>query len=86
MLVEVGDLHGPVAHLLGEPGGLEPQPHHLGVALPLGLLGLPHLRLGGGQAGLQIVQGLAEFAAVRGIAYTLGCAVTAWLLVWLSQR
>ncbi|GGU93229.1 hypothetical protein GCM10010182_05870 [Actinomadura cremea] len=26
------------------------------------------------------------FAAVRGIAYTLGCAVTAWLLVWLTQR
>lgn len=26
------------------------------------------------------------FAAVRGIAYTLGCAFTAWLIVWLSQR
>lgn len=26
------------------------------------------------------------FAAVRGVAYTLGCAVTAWLLVWLTQR
>ena len=26
------------------------------------------------------------FAAVRGIAYTLGCALTAWLLVWLAQR
>jgi hypothetical protein len=26
------------------------------------------------------------FAAVRGIAYTLGCAFTAWLILWLSQR
>ncbi|NEA21955.1 hypothetical protein [Actinomadura bangladeshensis] len=26
------------------------------------------------------------FTAVRGIAYTLGCALTAWLIVWLSQR
>lgn len=26
------------------------------------------------------------FAAVRGIAYTLGCAFTAWLIVWLTQR
>ncbi|MEV5825257.1 hypothetical protein AB0L25_06765 [Spirillospora sp. NPDC052242] len=26
------------------------------------------------------------FAAVRGIAYTLGCAAAAWLIVWLTQR
>ncbi|GAA2312444.1 hypothetical protein GCM10010402_85360 [Actinomadura luteofluorescens] len=37
----------------------------------------------------RIVRRLAKagmFAAARGIAYTLGCAFTAWLIVWISQR
>ncbi|GAA4360740.1 hypothetical protein GCM10023088_00060 [Actinomadura verrucosospora] len=37
----------------------------------------------------RMVRRLAQagmFAAARGIAYTLGCAFTAWLIVWITQR